>query len=471
MRMLICGAGPVTRELLKRLNRGWELTLVDKSAEQLEECADLYAGEAVTLAGDPASPVVLARANLPDQHYVLALGWWDQDNYAVARAAVKAGVKQVAALVREAHQQARFSQLGVRTLLGSAVLAREFHHFLDNPELRVSPLTLGKGAVMEIEVTARLDLEGKQVSRLHGRDWRLVGIVRQGELLLPRRDTQVATGDRLVFLGRPDIFGSFCGALECSLGHFPQNYGQELLIALRPQARGDFGAVLEEGLHWALNAKIARTTIVCREDQCDINEHLAQWPAAIQVEVLTTRGSVMDAARAVCRESSVGLVVLNKLEAKFLKTLGKATLMNLSETLGAPLLLAGHTMPYNSILVPFNGRPRSEAGLDVALDLAEQQGGEITLAVVREPAFIRGGGEDQWLESLHARAREVMHQHKVHLNLMEFDGNPVKELSAHSAEYDLMVVGGSAEGRGLLAPNVGEQLAQRAACSVLVVTS
>jgi Trk K+ transport system NAD-binding subunit/nucleotide-binding universal stress UspA family protein len=468
--MLICGAGPVTRELLKRLGDAWEVTLLDRSEQRLAKAAAFYAGELVAQSGDPTSPVALEQADLAGQDYVLALTDTDADNHAVAQSAVDAGVPQVAALVWEADQQDSLNAMGVRTLLASAVLAREIHHFLDNPEVRVTPLTLGKGAVMEVEAKARLDLAGQRVRRLHGRDWRLVGIVRQGGLLLPQRDTVVETGDRLIFLGKPDIFGSFCGSLDCSAGHFPQSFGQDLLIALRPQPKGDYGPVLEEGLHWALNAKIASTKVICREDQCEIDYYLSQWPAASQVEVRTTRGSVMDLARAVCQESSVGLVLLNKLEPTFLKSLGKATLMNLSDSLGAPLLLAGHTMPYQRILVPFNGRPRSEAGLGVALELAEQQGSEITLGVVREPSFIRGGGESSWLESLRQRAKEVMHQHKVNLRIKELSGNPVKEISAMSSQYDLVVVGGSSEGRGLLAPNVGEQLAQKATCSVLVVT-
>ncbi|MBU4565154.1 MAG: NAD-binding protein [Desulfarculus sp.] len=468
-KIMICGATPVSHELLKRLSGRWEPTLVGQSKENLERAHAAYAGELTTFEGDPSSPVVLEQAGLAQQQYVAALAEDDAVNLAVAQAARQAGVAQILAVYYRAAGQARFNELGVEALLASAALARELNHFLEDPDLLVTPLGLGRGAVMELEADSLPHLVGRRVDSVRGDKWRLVALVREQRLLLPDPHTRIQPGDHLLLMGPSDAYGDVCSQLECGLPGFPLSWGHTLLVVLNPKNPDEHEGLMNEALAWALNSQVSDTTILCREDLCDLQSLLNEWPAASQVRVETVASGLLERARELCAQGEVGLVVMGKFEPTMLGSLAKSALMNLAESLGAPLVLAGGTLPYQKILVPFNGRASSLAALEVAAEVARQTGGEVSLAMVEEPEFVRGEDSGPWVEQVLAKAREQAHIHKLPINEVVLRGNPVHEIRKLSSDYDLLVVGGSSRGRGLLSPNVGEHLAAKAGCSVLVV--
>ncbi|MCF8031955.1 MAG: universal stress protein [Desulfarculaceae bacterium] len=468
-KLMICGDGPVARELLKRLGERWLVTLVGPGGAATERAVSTFAGTARGVAGDPSSPVVLEEAGLASQDYVLALGPDDQVNLAVVQAASEAKVGHILAIYYEAVNRELFSQCGAEALLASAALARELHHFLQNPGVRVSPLALGQGAVLEMDTGEAPHLVGRLAGSLRGRDWRLSGLVRGERLVLPSANERIQAGDRLVMLGQADMFSQICADLSCGLPGFPLSWGHTLLVVLTPKDPDQHEGLLTEGLFWALNSRVEQTIILCRGEQSGFQDLLDEWPAAASVRVESVPEGLLDHARRLCEEEKVGLVVLGKYEPTWLSSLGRGALMDLAESLCAPVVFSGGTAPYRKILVPFDGGPKAEAALEVAAEVAQQTGGELSTALVEEPEFIRGGDGDAWLEKARARAKEMAHGQKLKLAEVSLQGNPVHQISAISGDYDLMVVGGSSRGRGLFSPNVGEHLAQKAACSVLVV--
>lgn len=468
-KIMICGAGPVTHELLKRLGVRWEPTVVGRDPANLERAHAVYAGELTTVEGDPSSPVVLEQAGLAGQQYVAALAGEDAVNLAVAQAAREAGVTQVLAVYYQAASQARFHELGVEALLASAALAREVNHFLEDPDLTVTPLGMGRGAVMELEAADLPHLVGRRADSVQGEKWRLVALFRRGQLVLPQPHTRIQAEDRLLLLGPPDTYGEVCTQLECGLPGFPLSWGHTLLVVLNPKDPAEHEGLMNEALAWALNSQVQDTIILCRESQCDLQAQINEWPAACQVRIEPVAAGLVERARELCRQNEVGLVVMGKFEPTLLESLAKSALMNLAESLGTPLVLAGGTLPYQKILVPFNGRARSLAGLEVAAEVARQTGGEVSLAMVEEPEFVHGEESGPWLEQVRSLAREQAHLLKLPVKEVVLRGNPVRRIRELSADYDLLVVGGSSRGRGLLSPNVGEHLAEKAGCSVLVV--
>lgn len=469
-KIMICGAGRVVRELLKRLGESWRVVLVAKDQEELDRTAALFPHVTGAFAEDPSSPVALEQAGLKDMDYLLAAGEDDEANLASAAAGAQAGVRHVLALYNESRREPQFAELeGVVSLLASAALARQIHRYLEDPEARVIPLSLGRGAVMELEAAGLPRVVGRRAALVRGPKWRLVGLIREGRLMLPDGTTRVREEDRLVVLGQADLFSDVCSELDCTMPGFPRALGQRLLLALAPEAAARHAALVSEALYWALNARLDATTILCDESACDIQEQLDNWPAASKVTVETVAGDVWRRVRELCAGDDVGLVVGARPEPGILAGLTGGGLFSLAASLGRPLLFAGGTMPYGRILVPFNAKPRSEAALNDACDLARQMGAEVHLAMVAEPEFLRGEGRQGWLDQVRDRARQEAHAQKLDLKELVLEGNPVKEVSAVSGEFDLMVLGGSARGRGLLAPNVGEHLARRAECSVLLV--
>ncbi len=62
--------------------------------------------------------------------------------------------------------------------------------------------------------------------------WRVVGILRNQRLVFPEENTVYRPGDRLLMLGRPDLYEAACSLLECSEAHFPRTYGHHLVLGM-----------------------------------------------------------------------------------------------------------------------------------------------------------------------------------------------------------------------------------------------
>ena len=107
MNILICGAGYIAQELLKRLGETWKATLVDKDESILRDMSSRFVSVVRVLGGDASSPVVLEKAGLGDQDYVLALTRDDASNLAVAGFAREKGIRNILSLVYDPNQIGR----------------------------------------------------------------------------------------------------------------------------------------------------------------------------------------------------------------------------------------------------------------------------------------------------------------------------------------------------------------------------
>ena len=159
-RVLICGAGQVARDLLMRLGDSWDIDLIENDPDKLQQTSDMYPFFKKTHQGDASSLVVLEEAGLAGYDYVLALTNRDQINLAVAKFAVEKGIKYILARVNDAAVQPEFEALGVRTLTTNTLAAKAIFHYLVDSRFSVTPLTLGNGEAIEIEVGPRSWLVG-----------------------------------------------------------------------------------------------------------------------------------------------------------------------------------------------------------------------------------------------------------------------------------------------------------------------
>lgn len=469
MNVLICGVGKITRHLLKRLGENWRVTLVDKSEERLNQLVSAdYNIERMSV-GDVSSPVTLDEIGVASFDYVLALTDNDKVNLAAAAYAKAQGVVHVLALVNEHENKDKFEDIQVRSILGSTMLARNIFHYLQDPRINVTPLTLGPSEVMEVDVAHHFRMVGKQASTLISKDWKLVAIFRKKELIFPDPDTVIEADDRLVIVGRPDIFRPICDLLECGHPHFPLAYGQGLVVALAVGQNHE--VLIRESMHLAQNTKVKHLIALCSEEESAIQKELDSWSRSIDIRTEKVEGNVFDHLRESNTIGNCGLVVVHPFETSFFKSMAKPTLVSLAHALSCPLLVARGTQPYERILVPFNGTPKAELGLEVAVDLARQLESDVAIVVVEQADFITGSEAKDWVEAMVERAREIVHIHKIELKEIVRKGNPVKEIVDVAKEFDLLVMGSKTKEKALFSPHVGELLAQEAPCSVLIVAN
>ena len=104
MKLIICGAGRITDELLKRAGAHWEITLIEKDAAKLAPFSTRFPNIARFMSEDASSPVVLDKAGLSSQDGILAMTSDDAVNLAIVRFAKDADIKTVLAVVRDPEQ-------------------------------------------------------------------------------------------------------------------------------------------------------------------------------------------------------------------------------------------------------------------------------------------------------------------------------------------------------------------------------
>ena len=472
LRILICGAGKIARELLKRLGEGWRVTLIDKDGDELEKARGLIPNIESVHQEDASSPVVLDNVEVGGFDYVLAMTGNDDVNRVIAEYAEEKKAGHVSVLIHEAEDRDKFSDLDVHTVMASAMVAQSMYYYLQDPRVRVTPISSGPATVMEFEAVHHFRAVGRRALEFNTENSRLVAIYRGKELIYPDADTMIKPEDRMIILGDADTFPQVCGLLECGQPHFPLAYGASLLVALpREDDEGRMNAFLDEGLFIAQNTKVKKVRILCASN-CflSVKDRLKAWPHEVDHTDMAAEGGVADQVRQMADEGGYGLIVIPPPSKNLLSSLVSASLTELTKNLECPLLLARGSAPYKKVLIPFNGESYAEKAMEVTIDMAKQLGvKEVDAVVVNEPGFITGNDGGDWLEEIGARIDELAHIHKMRIGKVTRKGNPVNEISAVSGEYDLIVIGSDKKGKGLFSPNVAEHLARKTVCSALLV--
>ena len=472
MKILICGAGNVAGEVLRRLSDQWRVTLVDKTEAQLADFSKQFVSVIQVVSGDASSPVVLEEADIANHDYVLALTDDDRINLAVASHAVEKQVKNVMSLVHHSERISEFTALGVWTVPQTSLIARMIYRHLQDPRMNVLPVGHGQAELLEIEVSPSFMAAGKSLGDFQKSDRRIVGLLRDGHLLFPTPHTRLMVKDRLLILGKPDLLTDVSSELECTRPSFPLMYGQEMVLAIPLMEDLDGRQLLNEGIYLAHNTKTHRVFVLCEEGACRFKEDVSRWSESLDIELLESREKATEQIHDVCGRENVGVVVLPPIRGSFFKSLKKPTLVSLAHSLPCPLLISRGSNPYEAILVPFDGTGKAERALEVAIDLSQQLGASLAVVVVEEPDFLHGETADngQRLSEKWGRVRELAHIHKIGIEERTMAGNPVREISQVAGEFGLIVISSTSKEKDLLSPHLGESLIQEVPCSVLIVT-
>ncbi len=470
MKVLLCGAGRMAREVLRRMSDTWRVTLVDLNEDKLNQSVQNIDCIVKIVSGDASSPLILKEASLEEQDYVLALTNSDEVNLVIAQVAREKGIKHVVALVYDPKNFPLFQKLGVKTI-STTLLARNIFHYLQDPRLDITPIAHGLGELMEVDVSSHMWLVNNTVENFENDKWRVAAILRQGKLIFAEPQTIIQAEDRLIILGVADLFEPICSLLDCLSPYFPLKYGQGLLMVLPDQKKYNCYQIFKESLHLIQKIKIKHMRLLCVNPQeHPLQEEVQKWSQSLDIEVRQLEANNPVQIQKYCTQDKIGIVVLSNLETAFVHSVTQPTLISLAHLLPCPVLVSKGSIPYRRILVPFNGTPQSELALESAMDLAKQIQSEVTVALVKEPDFLHSSEEKDWAQKNIEKAWELAHIHKSKLGEVVREGNPVKELVDLAKDYDLLVVGSRQKKKKFFTPHVGELLVRQSPCSVLIIT-
>jgi trk system potassium uptake protein TrkA len=209
MRVIVVGAGKILYYLARQFaSKGYLVTLVISDAAEAVSLSRRV--KALVLHGNGSDPNVLEEAGVRRADVVVALTAKDQDNLAVCQIAHQMfGVPRTVALVNDPQNEEVFRELGVSVAFSSTqIIARileERAGFEDIANL----IPLAEGRVTISEVALR---EGAPAVERYLRDLTLPegaligGILRADDVIVPRGDTHLRGGDRLIIISRPDCY-------------------------------------------------------------------------------------------------------------------------------------------------------------------------------------------------------------------------------------------------------------------------
>lgn len=471
MKLLVCGAGRITDELLKRVSLSWDVILIDKNQYRLSPFSDRFPGVVRVITEDASSPVVLERAGMKEQDCVLAMTNDDSANLAITRFAQEAGIKTVLAVVRDPEKLPEFRRLGVWTVTMATDAARKAYQFIKDPRIRVIGLGEGEAELLELAVEKEDERRLTDVVSRKDADWRIAGIFRKDQLIFPDKDVVPEKGDRLLILGKADLYARFSSRLAEKQLHFPRTYGRQMVLGLEDDMEQDTAGLLNEAFYLVQATHVEMTRVVVKNLSSEVRSTLERWSESLEINTLETDQDPVKAAQQIVSENETGFVVIRYPRQLAVKAMFANTVTRLASRLSCPVLCARASDPYKRLLVPFNGSLEGQRAIEIAIDLAQQLNASISVIIVVEPIFLKGdpANVDAWQNARLKQIRELSRVHNVGVNELVVHGNPVKKITEATENCELLVLGIPKEGRGILSLDVAGMIINRISCSVLVV--
>ena len=209
MKIFIIGAGQVGATVVEALHDEHELTVIDLDEERLAALSQRY--DVATIEGNGASRRVLSAAGITEADLLIACTSRDESNI-VAAMISKACSKRTTTVVRTTNPEYlevwREGQLDVDFIVSSEIeTAYAISRTIAVPTARQTDVFAdGQVQLVEFDVTAKADqvllgvpLREAQIPP----DSRVAAIIRGDQVVIPRGDETIQTGDRIVVIGSP----------------------------------------------------------------------------------------------------------------------------------------------------------------------------------------------------------------------------------------------------------------------------
>ncbi len=201
MRAILIGSGELLGHVAReaRKNAHQLVLVVDSAIEAKRLARDL---DATVVVGDGTVPSILRDVDAHLADLVVALTLRDQDNLIVCQMAQRLfDVPRAVALVNDPDNRVLFERLGVQQVVSAAEILGAIIRQESGFEGIVARLSLRAGdlRLLEVEIKADAPAAGCTLQELQLPEGALVvGILRDGEVRIPRGGDHVQAGDELL---------------------------------------------------------------------------------------------------------------------------------------------------------------------------------------------------------------------------------------------------------------------------------
>ena len=203
MYILIVGAGKVGYFLAKRLCQGRHtVSIIDKDHQTCEEIAKEL--KALVINGDACDPKILEEAGIMRADVLAAVTGDDEDNLIICQLAKeKFNLQRTVGRVNNPDNEHTFNELGVDVPVDSTkIIAKVIEEEVSFSDfVNLMSFKRGKLAIVRVDLPSDSPVINKEVKDITlPQDAVLVSIVRGEEVILPKGNTVLKTGDDVIAL-------------------------------------------------------------------------------------------------------------------------------------------------------------------------------------------------------------------------------------------------------------------------------
>jgi trk system potassium uptake protein len=208
-KILIVGGGKLIYFLTRVLiAKGIKVTIIN---DDKDECVHLArALKATVVYGNGSDPSVLEEAGAGIVDSLIAVTPNDQDNLVICQIAnMRFSVKQTLALVNDPDNEEVFKSLGVSAFSTTRIISNLIEQKSGFEEIsNLIPVGEGKVTIAEIIIDDTSPVIGKSLREIQMPSQSLIGyVVREGQPIVPRGDTTLFAGDRIIIIALPEQYG------------------------------------------------------------------------------------------------------------------------------------------------------------------------------------------------------------------------------------------------------------------------
>jgi trk system potassium uptake protein TrkA len=207
MYIVIGGAGKVGSSLAKKLaNKGHTVAVVEKNKEKCRRLAG-DRSDILVINGDACDIRYLEEAGIERADILAAVTGDDDDNLVMCQLAMETyQVPRSVARVNDPRNERIFQALGIDALSSTTIITRLIEEEATTGDvITLQALKKGSVALVEMDLPKNSPIAGKRVSELgFPKGIVLVSIIRDDEVIVPRGNTEIKSGDMIIALTSPD---------------------------------------------------------------------------------------------------------------------------------------------------------------------------------------------------------------------------------------------------------------------------
>ncbi|MFW6035600.1 MAG: potassium channel family protein [Halothermotrichaceae bacterium] len=207
MQVMLIGGGKVLYHLAKNLiSKGYFVVIINKDKKHSRELARSL--NATVVYGEASNPGILEDAGAYKTDILVALTQKDHDNLFICKMAKEYfGIERTTALVNNPENEDLFKELGIDAIFNTTQLLSSLIEQNVAVEDISNLMTLenGKLSVTQFVIPDDAPTIGKSLKEIDlPLDIVLGGIIRKGDIVIPRGGTAIQGGDKILIISLPE---------------------------------------------------------------------------------------------------------------------------------------------------------------------------------------------------------------------------------------------------------------------------